>query len=402
MRLPVIHSTHEDAQREAPSERTLPGVDPPEIGLQHALVISEIEIRGLQVRQKLQAHGCECLRDNVVPFNQAVQRLLETNPDLVVVLLSPSPEQALNVLAELRTLTASRILAVGRADDPRLILRTLRSGADEYLDEQHCDTEIDSTVHNRKSGQTRSLRLGSAIAVLAPSGGAGASTVAVNLAVALARTTPPTLLVDLHTQAGDLAAMFDVRPAFSWYDLCSKGTQVDPALLQRTLITHSSGVSLLASPRELVGLASPSADQTRQIVTLGRGLFAHVILDLDRSYGPDQMQALRLADIVLLVFRLDFCSLKNVRQSLALLERNGIPAQRVRLVVNQQGQPHEITPSQAQEALGTPLAHLLPSDPHATNRALNSGVPVILDSPKTKIARALCQIAQSLPASRQG
>jgi pilus assembly protein CpaE len=121
-----------------------------------------------------------------------------------------------------------------------------------------------------------------------------------------------------------------------------------------------------------------------------------VVADLDHSFREEQAQVLRQADIVLVVLRLDFTCLRNSQQALDYLVRLGVSRDRVRVVVNRYGQPKEVPASKAEEALGVKVFHYVPDDPKTVNRANNSGVPLVLESPSAKVSRSVTQLALSI------
>jgi pilus assembly protein CpaE len=121
-----------------------------------------------------------------------------------------------------------------------------------------------------------------------------------------------------------------------------------------------------------------------------------VIIDLDHSFRDEQLQALRQADLILLVLRLDFTSLRNARRTLDYLEQLGVDPQRLRLVVNRYGQPKEIPVTKAEEALGRKVFHCVPDDPKTVNRANNSGIPAVLESPAAKVSKSVTRLAFSI------
>ena len=112
------------------------------------------------------------------------------------------------------------------------------------------------------------------------------------------------------------------------------------------------------------------------------------------------MQVLRQADLLLMVLRLDFTSLKNTKRFLDHLDGLGIPMDRVRLVVNRYGQPREVPLAKAEEALKMKVFHVIPDDPKVVNRANNNGVPVVLDAPSAKVSRAIAKLARAVMTPR--
>src|SRR5258706_561520 len=86
-------------------------------------------------------------------------------------------------------------------------------------------------------------------ALTPPSRGSGSSTLAVNLATALAKDHKSCLLLDLNLGAGDLAALLDLKPTHTLADLCRNSTRMDQAIFERSLVRHSSGILLLSPSR---------------------------------------------------------------------------------------------------------------------------------------------------------
>ncbi|HEX5271182.1 MAG TPA: hypothetical protein VFW33_11865, partial [Gemmataceae bacterium] len=275
-----------------------------------AFLITDHDALGAKVRQVLVRHGHDCPASRVVSLDLASAHLALERPDLVVVVLSPHPERALGVLADLRAVLSARILAVGPVEDPRLIRRAYQMGATDFIDEIDLETELAAALGRAQSGESGPTETGHAVVVLGPSGGSGASTLAANIATVFAKQHKKSLLIDLKLEAGDLAALLDVRPTYTLADLCQNLARLDKAIFERCLVQHESGVHLLAPPRNIADSRCITAEGVRQALALGRNLFPYVVIDLDHSFREEQLATVRQADQVLLVLRLDFTSLR--------------------------------------------------------------------------------------------
>jgi pilus assembly protein CpaE len=361
-----------------------------------AFLVTDHDSLGAKVRQVLLRHGHDCPASRVVSLDLATAHLAMERPDLVVVVLAPQPERALGVLADLRSVITSRILAVGPVEDSRLIRKAYQMGATDYIDEMDLETELVSALGRAQAGDSGQADSGHALAVLGPSGGCGASTLAANIATVFAKEHKKALLIDLKLEAGDLAALLDVRPTYTLADLCQNVSRLDRAIFERCLIAHDSGVHLLAPPRNIADSRIITPEGVRQALALGRNLFPYIVIDLDHSFREEQLLTVRQADLVLLVLRLDFTSLRNTQRTLDYLGQVGVSGERIRLVVNRYGQPKEVPPAKAEEALGLKITHYIPDDPKTINRANNNGIPVVLESPSAKVSRCVTQLAQSL------
>jgi pilus assembly protein CpaE len=366
-----------------------------------AFILSDHESMGSRVRQVLLFEGLDCQAAQVIPLEHAGDRLANGRPDLLVVVLSPDPERALLVMGEVLRRRQSRVLVVGPSSS-KLVLRALRGGAVDYVDEIDLEAELQVAVRRQneeKSGQAGSGRL---IAVLAPSGGSGSSTLSANVAAVLAKEHKEVALIDLKLEAGDLAALLDLKPAFTLADLTQNVARMDRVLLERSLIRHSSGVHLLAPPRTFVDAASVTPEGVDQALNLARAVFPYVVVDLDQGFSNVQVVAIQQADVILLVTKLEFTSLRNSRRAIDHLEHLDIDRSRIRLVVNRYGQPKEVPTAKAEEALGVKIFHFVPNDPRAVIRANNNGVPFVLETPSAKVSRNVTRLALSINGAHKG
>jgi pilus assembly protein CpaE len=359
-------------------------------------VLSDNEPVTISIREILTRNVIDCPTSQVLLLHLAANHSALAQAELIIVVLSPDPTRALDVLRQVRQTTQAHILAVGPADDSKLILRTLRDGANEYVDETELQTELEVAINRLGTKVFGQAVRGRMIAVLGPSGGSGSSTVAANIATALAKQHSSAALFDLKLEAGDLAPLLDLKPTHTLADLCRNLARVDRSMFEQLLTRHSSGVHLLAAPQKFADVSHVLPKGVHQGLTMALAMFPYVVADLDHSFREEQTEALRQADIILLVFRLDFTSLRNARKTYEHLVDIGIDRQRVRLVVNRYGQPKELPASSAEQALGVKVFHYIPDDPKTINRANNKGIPVVLESPKARVSRSITQIAMSV------
>jgi pilus assembly protein CpaE len=350
-----------------------------------------------EVRRVVLREGLECPAGHVLPLAGMLDGLNKLHPDLLLLVLSPDPDRALSVVAEAKDATRGRVVVVGPSIDPKLVVQALRGGADDYVDEE--DIEADLVValgRLKREMAVKSGEEGRVIAVLAPSGGSGSSTLAANIATALAREHKSTVLMDLKLESGDLSALLDLKPTHTIADLCQNVARLDRVMFERSLTRHSSGVHLLASPLQFNDVQFVSAEGVRKALGMAKLMFPYIVVDLDHSYHAEQVEALRQAHQILIVLRLDFAALRNARRTLDYLEKLNISRDRIQVVINRYGQPKEVPFAKAEEALGLKISHYIPDDPRTVNRANNDGVPIVIESPSSKISKSLIKLASSV------
>ncbi len=144
-------------------------------------------------------------------------------------------------------------------------------------------------------------RRGHVVCCVGGRGGAGASVLAVGLAVAAARATPgAALLVDLDRLGGglDLALGAESVAGLRWPDLTATSGRVAAASLHDA-VPAAAGVSVVAVGRDK--LPHIPAEAARAVITAGRRNGDLVVVDLPRALTPAAQAALAIADLVLLV-----------------------------------------------------------------------------------------------------
>jgi pilus assembly protein CpaE len=366
-----------------------------------ALVASNESEMGTHVGQILQRHGFACPAAHLVTLDLAADRASRLCPDVVVVVVGSDPQVVLFALRELRHTVDAHLLVVGPADDPKLIMRMIHEGADEYLDASIVEQEISEAMIRFKARQTaaqdRRQQGCHVISVLAPSGGSGSSTLAANIGAVLAQRHGTCGLFDLRLSAGgDLASLLDLRPTFSIANLCQNLDRVDRQMFQQCLIAHATGLQLLAAPPDHATAGLVTAKAIRQLFAMARQLFAYVVADLEHTLRDEQLEVLWQSDVVAVVMRLDYVSLRNTRRVLDGLTLAGLDLQKVRLVANRYGTRHQLTARHVESALGMKLHCLVPDDASRMTRALNAGTPVVIQRPRAKVSRRIRELTFSL------
>lgn len=343
--------------------------------------------------------GLDCPLDHVASVDSSCEmiRELETDPDVVFVTLSPDVDRAVETIEQIRRRCGLRVCAVGAAKDPHEILRVVRAGPEDYIDQDgDLDAQIGDLISRLKAIDRSQSQHGAVMTIVSPSGGSGCTTLAANLAVAQARTHGQSLICDLDMRSGALAPMFNLKPTHSIVDLCGNLRNLDEQMLERSLLKHDSGVHVLAAPQRYSDVQPITSEAAETIVEIAATVFPCVIADLEDFFHREQFRILQMSDAILLVFRLEFNALRNVRRTIEYLEQNGILKERISLVANEFGRPRELSQQQAEDALQNDIAFFVPYEPKVVLPAVNRGVPVLLDARRSKYSRAIQQISEAV------
>ncbi|MGH2686272.1 MAG: AAA family ATPase [Actinomycetota bacterium] len=304
----------------------------------------------------------------------------ERRPDAVVVTPSIAGAVAPN---------GTRLLVIERRESTEALRAALRAGAASFhvwpLEREALGEDARSARRHAPESPSAS---GSVVAVCATRGGAGATFLATNLAAALARLGARTGLIDLDFVHGDVAAVMPLPGEGTVLDLLSVVDELSGDHVERISRAHPSGFGLLAAPEE------PSETDPHLVAAMipaARSRFATTVVHVPRSPVTAIRAAVREADVVLLVSTLDVAAIHGGRRMLDSLATDGV-ASRARLVMNRATRG-EIVPSDAAEALGIPIAAVIPLD-RAVERAQNRGQLVIGRSGPA--ARVVVRLARTL------
>lgn len=249
-------------------------------------------------------------------------------------------------------------------------------------------------------------RIGTVVAVVGAKGGVGASTVALMAAAQLARHAR-TCLVDLDVRGGDLAAMTGLSVRRSITDLVDIAAEASAREVSEVMYPLPGGIALLPAPDHgEMGEAMTEA-ATRQIISMLRYQFDHVVLDCGSRLDDVLAMALDSADRVLVVTTSDTPAVRSVRRLTEALNRLDIARGRsMGLIVNRSGRQREIQPKAAARMAGVPLATSIPDITGQIEMAVNSNalltakVPVLAKAARSVAAAALAGEAGALgPAS---
>jgi pilus assembly protein CpaE len=334
--------------------------------------------------------------------------IAQSQPDVVMISLDSDQNKALALISALNAEAPDLpVLAVSARGDGQAILQALRSGAKEFLTAPVVMEELlralnrlqrPSSGASTRPGDPPGTRVESqVIALLGSRGGVGCTTLGVNLGATLAQD--PQLgvaLVDLDLALGDADVALDLVADYTLADVALNVDRLDMQFLKRSLSRHSSGLSLLPHPVQMEDAGLIREDQLQRVIGLLRASYSHLFLDLSKSFSPNDITALRMADTILLVAQLELSSLRNVVRMLMTLSADDTLGPKVKVVLNRVGSESDITVAKAEETIGKPIFWQIPNETRAINEARNDGKPLLQHAPKSKAQLALNGLADAL------
>ena len=244
-----------------------------------------------------------------------------------------------------------------------------------------------------------SERRGQLITVFAPKGGAGKSTISTNLAVLLARRNEGIVaLVDCDLQFGDVAVMLQLAPQQT---VASVTDAPSPDALLAQLLTHeATNLRVLPAPTDPAQADTiPYADVSRIIDQL-RQVCHTVVVDTANAFNDVVLGVLEESDRIVLVAGMDIPHIKNTKIALQTMRLLNIGPEKVTMVLNRANSKVRLDVGEVERAIGVRADCLIPSD-IVVPQSINKGVPVVLDAPRSGVAKALERLAEIVTAAPQ-
>ncbi|HEU5334813.1 MAG TPA: AAA family ATPase, partial [Terriglobales bacterium] len=342
--------------------------------------------------------GRTVLKDALPDLDSFTRKVRELKPQVLLVDISPRNLSAsLGAIEKLHgEFAQTAIYACGDMTKRQVIVETMRAGACEFL-ERPPSTESLLEAFSRLQTMRRKTaddpNHGRVIAVLNAKGGCGATTVAVNVAVALNETHGNAALVDL-APIGHGALHLNAKPNFGVLDAFQNCHRLDSSLLDGFVTRCDSGIHLLAAPQVPTTL-KPSEEEVSRLFELMVSHYKYVIVDLSSRLDPLVRMVCSISDTILMVAETDMIALLwNAARVQSYLGESS-SRDKVRLVLNRFRKTPEFSDADAEAAADARILWKIPSQYFVVGSAIDRGTPVALQK-NTDVARSFRGLAAVL------
>ncbi|MFP3852859.1 MAG: response regulator [Anaerolineales bacterium] len=233
---------------------------------------------------------------------------------------------------------------------------------------------------------------GKLLAVYSPKGGVGCTMLATNLALGLHTSETPAVIVDASLQFGDVSVFMNLQVKNSIVDLAARADELDADYVDGVLMTHDSGLKVLAAPPRPEMADEIQADQVRRVLQFLKQNFAYTIVDTSSDMDDVTLAVLDAADLLVVVATPDIPAIKDSRLLFDLLSVLEFPRERIFFVLNKMERKTGISAEAVSENLKRQVEGKIPSDEQVVASSINKGVPLILGDKGKVPARNLLDL----------
>jgi pilus assembly protein CpaE len=354
---------------------------------------------------------------------EAIQISQDLHPDVVLMDINMPDMDGISATEAIRAKQPSvQVVILSVQGDQNYMRRAMLAGARDFLTKPPMGDELISAIRRAgamaQSEKSKSVQMpvspisgnvgsmigyggpkGKIVTIYSPKGGTGCTTLAVNLALTLNNEDTRVALVDGNLQFGDVAVFINEQGKNTIIDLAPRADELDPEIVEEVMLKHAtSGMHVLAAPSRPEYAEKVSSGQFAKVLEYLRQMYAYVVVDTAALLTDVTLAAIDVSDLIVLVTTQDIPSIKNCRLFLDLLQTLGIERDRILFVMNRYDKRINITPDRVTENLKQEVVSVIPFDEQTTTKAVNRGIPFVLDSKNQPAARGVFSLAESVRA----
>lgn len=332
-------------------------------------------------------------------WDELKEWIRHTHIDLVAVNLGDNKDQGLAIVQRIVEVAPTcAILGISSRTDPETIIAAMRAGCTQYVTWPVDPVDLKNAVERIRATRVNTTQTSKRICVIGSCGGAGATTIACNLAMELAEIAESrSALVDLNLEFGDVCSSFDCNPNYTISDVCTAEVEIDRLLLSKALHELPCNVSLLGRPNRLEDARSITPEAISSVLKVLGGMFPFVVIDLPRAFSFMSSAALEDADHVLIVTQLGVPFIRNATRIYDCLLQMHAAERSVEIVLNRYSANYErITPEEVAAHFGQPVFAMIPNDYRHVQSSLDFGHPIVTDAPSSPARVAIHEMAKNL------
>lgn len=249
-------------------------------------------------------------------------------------------------------------------------------------------------ISARQSGTVTETGQGTVVTAFSSKGGCGKTTIAINVAVALAaHLKRRVVLVDLDLQFGDVGITLGLSSRPNIADALPMLGDMDANGLRSLIQHHSSGVDCLLAPISPAEMEGIPAQLVTEMIQVLRTMYEYIVIDSPPAFSDTILAALDLSDTYILATTPDIPALKNLRITLDTFDELGYPRSAWQIVLNRGDVKNGLEMSDIEDALGSNVHLVIPQSSDVSKTA-NRGLPIVTEEPNHPVSKALIQLAR--------
>jgi len=237
------------------------------------------------------------------------------------------------------------------------------------------------------------------IVIFSTKGGVGKTLLATNLACSLAKEQGQKVcLVDLDLQAvGDMARMLDLKVDRSMVEFIQSLKKQPAEFKSSDFLIHSyMGLDLLCGVTKPQQAPHLKPENIKEILNLLDKDYDYMIIDAGKSLSDLLLATLNQANLIILVVTPDILSIYQAEWAIDTLQSLQFPLSMIKVILNRAESISSISLQEIKVNLLCGILHQIPSEGKVVGLAVNRGIPVVIDSPRSRFSLAINKLSEQL------
>ena len=279
------------------------------------------------------------------------------------------------------------------------IIRALRLGAKEFLPKPVLKEDLSRIIQALSSVSADDIPTQSKIiTVYSNKGGIGKTTIAINLALELAKVAKDKVaLLDLNLQLGDVSTFLNLNPVFDVNYVLNKLVNNENTNLIKAFEKYKdTSLYILSDPNYIEQAESIKPQQIPVLFEVLRKEFSYIIVDMSSNIDENSLKILDCSDWIMFTTIVNIPAIRNAQRCLNLFHSRRYPKDKVKIVVNRYMDNDEIKIDDIENTLAQKVYWKIPNNYFTIMEAINKGMTISEVNPSSNISNSFRDFASKV------